>query len=201
MLVGSFFINQIFIKIDFRMYATLQLNGERRRKGSSTNLNDFQVGDSSSVIFFSSEKSSWLWIDRQTKLIFINFLGARKFRWLGGFWMLINWFILQERSTEQCHYPGCPEVSSCWGAQVSLNSGIAGSNAITEIYLLEILTFCHSSRLSSLLFFEIVFVIVLRVNFSGVKEDKCGEEISTVKLTTCRSPLRRIKNNSEDSVR
>ena len=154
MLVGSFFINQIFIKIDFRMYATLQLNGERRRKGSSTNLNDFQVGDSSSVIFFSSEKSSWLWIDRQTKLIFINFLGARKFRWLGGFWMLINWFILQERSTEQCHYPSCPEVSSCWGAQVSLNSGIAGSNAITEIYLFEIVTFvilcqvCYSLRLS-----------------------------------------------------
>ena len=55
--------------------------------------------------------------------------------------MLINWFILQERSTEQCHYPGCQEVSSCWGAQVSLNSGIAGSNAITEIYLFEIVTF------------------------------------------------------------
>ena len=83
MLVGSFFINQIFIKIDFRMYATLQLNGERRRKGSSTNLNDFQVGDSSSVIFFSSEESSWLWIDRQTKLIFINFLGARNIGLVG----------------------------------------------------------------------------------------------------------------------
>ena len=54
---------------------------------------------------------------------------------------------------------------------------------------------CHSLRLPSLLFFEIVFVIVLRVNFSGVKEDKCGEVISTVKLTTCRSPMRRIKNN------
>ena len=89
MLVGSFFINQIFIKIDFRMYATLQLNGERRRKGSSTNLNDFQVGDSSSVIFFSSEKSSWLWIDRQTKLIFINFLGARNFIGLVGFGALV----------------------------------------------------------------------------------------------------------------
>ena len=174
------------------MYATLQLNGERRRKGISTNLNDFQVGDSSSVIFFSSEKSSWLWIDRQTKLIFINFLGARKFRWLGGFWMLINWFILQERSTEQCHYPSCPEVSSCWGAQVSLNYHHRNS-FVWDCHL------CHS--LPSLLFFEIVFVILLRVNFSGVKEDKCGKEISTVKLTTCRSPLRRIKNNSKDSVR
>ena len=47
------------------MNAILQLKGtKRRKKGSSTNLNDFQVGDSSSVIFFSSEESSWLWIDR-----------------------------------------------------------------------------------------------------------------------------------------
>ena len=109
--------------------------------------------------------------------------------WVLEHQMLINWFILQERSTEQCHYPSCPEVSSCWGAQVSLNYHHRNS-FVWDCHL------CHS--LPSLLFFEIVFVILLRVNFSGVKEDKCGEEISTVKLTTCRSPLRRIK---KDSVR
>ena len=89
MLVRSFFIFEVVVKslYDRLLYAYIATEGNQKRRkiGISTNLNDFQVGDSSSVIFFSSEKSSWLWIDRQTKLIFINFLGARNFVGLVGF--------------------------------------------------------------------------------------------------------------------
>ena len=124
------------------MNATLQLNGERRKKEAAPTwmISRWEIPPrwSSSPArraagFGLTGKPNWFlaisWV--------LNFIGLVDFE----HYMLINWFILQERSTEQRHYPGCPEVSSCWGAQVSLNSGIAGSNAITEIYLFEIVTF------------------------------------------------------------
>ena len=139
------------------MYATLQLKGtKRRKKGSSTNLNDFQVGDSSSVIFFSSEESSWLWIDRQTKLIFVNFLGARNFIGLVGFGALdvdqlvyspgkIQGAVPLSRLPRSLFLLGSSGLSELW------QSGIAGSNTITEIYL----------RLSPLSFFETAKFVIL----------------------------------------
>ena len=172
------------------MYATLQLKGTKGRKKEAAPtwmISRWEIPPQWSSS--PARRAAGSGLTGKPNWFFISFLGARNFIGLVGFGAL---------DVDQLVYSPGKIRGAVPLSELPRSLFLLGSSGLSELPSQKFIWdchLCHSLRLPSLLFFEIVFVILLRVNFSGVKEDKCGEVISTVKLTTCRSPMRRIKNN------